>query len=318
MQHRNARLTPTGRLQAVLLVEDLGLTFEAAAAASNVAKSTLHTWVWRWREAGEQERRTLSCLMDRSSRPRRSPRMLAAADQECCCELRRRTGWGPRLIASELELPHATVHRALRRGGCSRRPKAPREAVVRFEWPCPGDLLHMDTKRYPRFTQPGHAVTGDRSRRSRGVGYDYAHTLLDDHSRLAYSELHRDERAPTVTGFVSRALAWFEAHGIVAERILTDNAFVYVKNSSLAALFEERGIRHLTTQPYRPQTNGKVERFHQTMEREWAKGMLYASHDARNQALPHWLDHYNERRRHSAIGNRPPISRVRNLLRQDS
>ena len=178
----------------------------------------------------------------------------------------------------------------------------------------------MDVSRYARFLRPGHAVTGDRSHRTRGwmqpetrVGYDYAHAIVDDHSRLAYVELHRDERAQTVTGFLERALAFFDEHEITARRLMTDNAFSYVKNRSLRELLAARGIRHLTTQAYRPRTNGKVERFHQTMAREWAYGLAYRSHHQRNQALPHWLEHYNRRRPHSSLGDRPPISRVHNV-----
>src|SRR5215216_2383654 len=135
----------------------------------------------------------------------------------------------------------------------------------------------------------------------------------NDHSRLAYAELHDDEKAATVTGFVERALAFFAVHGIEAKRLMTDNAFSYVRNRSLRELLAERGIKHLTTEPYRPRTNGKVERFHQTMAREWAYGISYRSHRQRNHALPHWLDHYNRRRPHSSLGDRPPISRVHNV-----
>jgi transposase InsO family protein len=149
------------------------------------------------------------------------------------------------------------------------------------------------------------------------VGCDYAHAIVDDHSRLAYVELHADERAATVTGFVERALVFYAEHGIVAKRLMTDNGFSYVKNRSLHELLARKEIRHLTTQPYRPRTNGKVERFHQTMAREWAYGLAYKSHRQRNQALPHWLNHYNRRRPHSPIGDRPPISRVHNLRGQD-
>ena len=183
----------------------------------------------------------------------------------------------------------------------------------------------MDVARYARFERPGHALSGDRSQRARRwmhpetrVGYDYAHALVDDHSRLAYVELHDDERAATVTGFVERALAWFAEHGVVAKRLMTDNAWSYTHNRSLRELLASRSIRHLTTKPYRPPTNGKVERFHQTMAREWAYGMTYASHRHRNAALPYWLFHYNERRPHSSLGDRPPISRVHNVCRQDS
>jgi transposase InsO family protein len=318
MQHGNAPLTPNGRRRLVALVEEEGFTFEAAAAASNVAKSTAHTWVTRWREAGKAERRDLSCLRDRSSRPHHSPKMLSEADHERCCEVRRRTGWGPRLVASEVGIPHATVHRALRRRGCSRVPREPRQAALRYEWPCPGNLLHMDTKRHARFVEPGHAVTGVRTRRSRGAGWEFVHTLVDDCSRLAYSEIHDDERAATVTAFTRRALDWFLARGIVTERLLSDNAWVYVKNKGLAQLLEERGIEHWRTKPYSPQTNGKVERLQQTMDREWARGLSYRSSADRRAALPHWLDHYNESRLHSALGNRPPMARVRDVLGHDT
>jgi transposase InsO family protein len=318
MQHRNAPLTPNGRRRLVALVEEEHLTFKAAAAALNVAQSTAHTWVMRWREAGEEQRRDLSCLADRSSRPHRSPRMLSEVDHERCCEVRERTGWGPRLVASEVGIPHATVHRALKRRGCSRRPREPRAKVVRYEWPCPGNLLHVDTKRHARFLEPGHAVTGVRTRGSSGVGWEFVHTLVDDCSRLAYSEIHDDERADTVTAFTRRALDWFLARGIVTERLLSDNAWTYVKNKSLAQLLGERGIEHWRTKPYSPQTNGKVERLQQTMDREWARGLTYRSSADRRAALPHWLDHYNESRRHSALGNRPPMARVRDVLGHDT
>jgi transposase InsO family protein len=306
----------------VALVEDDGLTFEAAAAASNVSRSTAHGWVWRWRRAGEGQRRDLSCLEDRSSRPHRSPRMLSEADHDRCCKVRLRTGWGPRLIASELGVPHATVSRCLRRRGLSRRPAAPREAVRRFEWPCPGDLLQMDTKRFARFTSPGHAVTGDRSRsgaeRRERVGYELAHSMIDDHSRLAYTELHRDERGPTVVGFVERAIAFFRAHGVEPRRLQTDNAWTYTKNIALASLLEREGIAHRTIPARTPKRNGKVERYQQTLKREWGLGQRYRSSTHRAEALPHWLEHYNHTRRHSSIGDRPPITRIRDVLRQDS
>ena len=322
MQHANAPLTPNGRLRMVELVVDGGLTFEAAAAASNVAKSTVWEWVRRWRRASDQERRSLACLQDRSSRPHTSPRMLDPAEQERICAARRRTGWGPRLIATEVGHPHATVHATLRRNGCSRQPRAPREAVVRFEWPCPGDLLQMDTKRFARFSSPGHAVTGDRTRlsadRRAQVGYEFAHSVIDDHSRLAYTELHPDERAETVTAFVERALAFFAARAIQPRRLQTDNAWIYTKNRELAALLADHRIEHRTIPPRTPKRNGKVERYQQTLKREWGLGQRYRSSNHRARALPHWLDHYNEQRRHSAIGNQPPLSRVRNLPRQDS
>ena len=159
----------------------------------------------------------------------------------------------------------------------------------------------------------GPATQSPATARTVRVGYDFAHAIVDDHSRLAYVELHDDERATTVTGFLERALAFFAEHGIVGKRLMTDNAFAYVKNRSLRELLARRGIKHLTTEPYRPRTNGKVERFHQTMAREWAYGLAYRSHRQRNEALPHWLEHYNRRRPHSSLGDRPPINRVHNV-----
>jgi transposase InsO family protein len=320
MQHANAPLTPTGRLRLVALVEEDGLTFEAAAAASNVAQSTVHLWVTRWREASDEERETLSCLEDRLSRPHTSPNQVPDAEAARICERRERTGWSPRRLADEPDIArsHSTVHRVLRRGGCSRRPRPERPAVVRYEWPCPGNLLHMDVKKLGRFEGPGHALTGDRSRRSRRVGWEYVHSIVDDCSRLAYSEIHPDETAATATAFTERALDWFLEQGIVCERLMTDNAFAYTQSHSFKRLLRRRAIHHIRTRPYTPRTNGKVERFHQTLMREWAYALEYASSEARRQALPHWIDHYNERRTHSALGNRPPRARVRDVLGFDS
>ncbi len=316
--HRNAKLGLAGRYALVSAIAG-GMTLKAAAAAFSVSPATAHRWWHRWQDANEEARASLSCLFDRSSRPQRSPRQLAPELERAICECRRRTGWGPRLVAAATGFAHSTVWKVLRRAGLSRPPKPAREAANSYEWPCPGDLLHMDTSRYARFLRPGHRVTGDRSQSRRGrsvetrVGYDYAHAIVDDHSRLAFVELHDDEKAQTVTGFVERAIAFFAEHGIVAKRLMTDNAFTYVHNRSLHELLGRRGIRHLTTEPYRPRTNGKVERFHQTMAREWAYGLAYRSHRQRNQALPHWLDHYNTRRPHSSLGDRPPISRIHNV-----
>jgi transposase InsO family protein len=176
------------------------------------------------------------------------------------------------LIAGETGHAHATVWRALRRAGLSRVPRPPREQSRRYEWPCPGDLLHIDSKRFVRFSRPGHAVTGDRFRtgaeRRMRIGYEWVHSTVDDHSRLAYSELHTDERAATVTAFVERALAYYRAHGIEPKRLLSDNAFVYRHNHSLRELLARERIRHLFIPVRRPQVNGKVERYQQTLKRE--------------------------------------------------
>jgi transposase InsO family protein len=313
MAHHKARFTARGRLLVVGRVVDRGETFAQAAAWANVSTSTVWEWVARWRAACPAEQASLACLAERSSRPHHSPARVPADEEARICELRRQTGWSPRTIAVEVGRPHSTVHQVLRRGGCSRREPAERPPVIRYLWPCPGNLLHMDVKRFGRFAQPGHALTGVRVWRSRKVGWEYVHSIVDDCSRLAYSEIHDDEKAPTVTAFTRRALDWFLAHGIVAERLMTDNAFAYIHNNTFKALLHARAIDHLRTRPYTPRTNGKVERYQQTLAREWAYAMEYASSNARRASLPHWLDHYNERRTHSALGNRPPMSRVREV-----
>jgi hypothetical protein len=201
-----------------------------------------------YRSANEAERGSGAWAEDRPSTPHRQLARSSDEVHDRVCDAGRRTGWGPRLIASELGMAHATVSRCLTRRGQSRRPPAPRETVRRFEWPCPGDLLQMDTKRLARFTRPGHAVTGDRHRTGaemrQRVGWEFCHSMIDDHSRLAYTEIPRDEQAATVTAFVERALVFFAGHGISARRVQTDNAWTYVRNRGLRELLAEHGIRH--------------------------------------------------------------------------
>ena len=298
------------------------MTRRQAAAWRRVSVATVQCWVDRRRRASAEELASGSWAEDRPSTPRHQPRLSSPELHKRVCEARERSGWGPRLIASELGMPHATVSRCLERCGASRRPKPAQEEVRRFEWPCPGDLLQMDTKRFARFSRPGHAVTGDRhstgAEKRVSVGYEFAHSVVDDHSRLAYTELHLDERGETVTGFVRRALAFFADFGIEPKRLQTDNAFAYTKNAGLRELLAERGIAHRTIPPRTPKRNGKVERYQQTLKREWGLGQRYRSSRHRALALPHWLEHYNTTRRHSGIGNRPPAKRVQNVLRQNS
>jgi transposase InsO family protein len=322
MAHGNARLGPAGRRELVLLMIEKEMPERQAAACLSVSPCTAHRWKTRWLMASDADRASGRWALDRSSRPHRSPRRSSPEVEREVCDARERTGWGPRLIAGDTGIAHSTVHAILRRHGRSRAPRRPRDAFIRYEWPCPGDLLHMDIKRYPRFRRPGHAVTGDRTKtyeeKARPLGHDYFHAVVDDHSRLAYGELLADEKAATVTAFTARALAWFDACGIRVARVMTDGAMSYRCNRSLRQLLRAHGIHHIVTPPYTPRWNGKVERFHQTMEREWAKGLRYRNSTARNRALPHWLRHYNERRPHSALGGRPPISRAHNLPGQDT
>jgi len=319
--HRNARLGLAGRRALVADIES-GLSCRCAARRRGVSPSTACKWWRRWLEAAPEQRRSWSCLEDRSSRPHRSPRRLPLREEARICAARRRSGWGPRLIAGETGYPHATVWRALRRAGISRPARQPRERPRLYEWPCPGDLLHIDSKRFVRFSRPGHALTGDRYRsgaeKRMRIGYEWVHSIVDDYSRYAYSELHPDERAETVTAFVERALAHLAELGIEPKRLLSDNAFVYRHNRSLRELLQARGIEHRFIRPRRPQTNGKVERYQQTLKREWGLGRVYRTSEHRAAALSHWLDYYNRRRPHSSLGGRPPISRVHNLPRQDT
>jgi transposase InsO family protein len=310
------------RVELVELCLDQGLTRRQAAAWRRVSVSTVQYWIGRYRSASAVERASGAWAEDRPSTPRHQPARCSERVHDRVCEARERTGWGPRLIACELGMAHATVSRCLVRRGISRAPRTPRETVRRFEWPCPGDLLQMDTKRLARFTRPGHKVTGDRFRsaaeKRAGAGWEFCHSMIDDHSRLAYTEIHRDEKAPTVTAFVQRALAFFAAHAITARRLQTDNAWTYTHNRDLRDLLLERGIRHRTIPPRTPKRNGKVERYQQTLAREWAYGQRYRDSDARAAALPIWLEHYNYTRNHSSISNRPPISRVRDQPRHNT
>src|SRR3954454_11247538 len=320
MPHHRARFTARGRYEVVRRVVEHEETFAQAAAWANVSKSTVWEWVRRWRLAPPAERASLACLSERSSRPHRSPGRVPAEEERRICELRERTGWSPRRLGGQpaIARSHSTVHRVLWRAGVSRRPRPEAPAVVRYLWPCPGQLLHMDTNKLGKFCQPAHKLTGDRSRRSRRVGFEYVHSIVDDCSRLAYSEICDDETAVTVTAFTERALDFFLDHGVAAERLMTDNAFAYIHNRSLRELLDRRAIRHIRTRPYTPRTNGKVERYQQTLQREWAYALEYASSAARRASLPQWVRHYNERRTHSALGNRPPLHRVREVTGLDT
>ena len=314
MQSKRRWLPAWQRAELFSLSLDQGLSRREAASYRRVSVATVQHWIGRYRSATEADRASGMWAQDRPSTPRRQPGRVSDAVHDRVCQARERTGWGPRLIAGELGMAHATVSRCLARRGMSRMPRAAREQVRRFEWPCPGDLLQMDTKRLARFTRPGHAVTGDRYRTSAEkkarVGWEFCHSIIDDHSRLVYTELHADERADTVTAFVERALTFFAGHGITARRLQTDNAWIYIYNRGLRELLTRHGIEHRRIPPRMPKRNGKVERYQQTLAREWAYGQRYRSSSTRAAALPIWLIHYNTTRPHSAIGNRPPISRI--------
>ena len=262
MQSKRRWLPGWQRAELVGLCLDRGMSRREAASYRRVSVATVQYWIDRYRKAAEEERRSGAWAEDRPSTPHRQPGRVSDAVHDRVCEARERTGWGPRLIAGELGMAHATVSRCLARRGISRAPRAPREQVRRFEWPCPGDLLQMDTKRFARFTRPGHRVTGVRDRTGAEermkVGWEFVHSIIDDHSRLAYSESHGDERADTVVAFTERALAFYADLGITPQRLQTDNAWTYTRNSALKALLAARGVRHRTIPPRMPKRNGKI------------------------------------------------------------
>lgn len=320
--HGNAALGPAGRLALVEAIRS-GMTSRAAAAALNVAPATAHRWWHRWRGASEAERRLGRWLEDRSSRPRRQPRRLSGAEEEPILRARRETNLGPGRLAGICRRPRSTIWKVLHRHGLSQRRRAGRETYRRYEWSRPGALLHVDVARLARFNRPGHAVTGVRdmtgAEKRAGVGYVYLHCVIDDHSRYAYVEQHRDQGGDTAAAVLGRAIEHFSALGLKApEAVMSDNAFAYRKSRAFGAVLGRHGARHILTPPYTPRWNGKVERFIQTLKQEWAYAHSWPDSAERSRAMASFLRYYNRRRPHSSLGDRPPISRVHNVRGQDS
>ena len=316
MSHRNARLTVFGRR---LLVERVasGRPVAHVAAEMGVSRATAHKWVRRWRTEGE------AGLADRSSRPSTTPHRTPAAVEARVCRLRQTRKLGPARIGPIVGLPASTVHRILARHGLSRlawmdRPTG--TVIRRYERDRPGELIHVDVKKLGRIPEGGgHKVLGRQAGRKTksGVGYDYVHSAVDDHSRLAYSEIHGDEKVATCAGFMARAADFFRSHGIDRiERVLTDNAWAYRKGLAWKKVLADLGASGKLTRAYRPQTNGKVERFNRTLLEEWAYLQPYSSNDERTAALPNFLHTYNHHRCHTALGGHPPINRVNNAAGQ--
>jgi transposase InsO family protein len=288
-------------------VIEQGWTLAAAAAAAGVSVRCARKWVGRYRAAGE------AGLVDRSSAPRRVANRTPAERVAMIVRLRHLRMTAAE-IAEVLAMPLSTVSVVLKRHGLGRLGRIGLEQPLRYERSRPGELLHIDVKKLGRIDRPGHRVTGDRSdRRNQGKkGWEYVHIAVDDYSRLAYAEVLSDERATTAAGFLARALAFYRRHGVLVERVLTDNGSCY-RGVVHALACRQLGIRHLRTRPYRPQTNGKAERFIRTMLNGWAYAAIYGSSRERTAALDGWLWHYNHRRRHSALSHQPPVSRT-NLL----
>jgi transposase InsO family protein len=314
--HANAKLGLAGRRELVLAVER-GLTLRQAAICFSVSPATVHRWWHRWLEGG----RCSAALADRSSRPQRQPRRLTAAEEEPILRARRETNLGPGRLAGIVRRARSTIWKVLWRHGVSRRPRGQRQSYRRYEWSRPGALLHMDVKTLARFQAPGHRATGDRREinRNRGSGYDHLHCVVDDHSRLAYVELHPREDADTNAATLERALRFFAELGLQpAEAVMTDNALVYRRSRRFSATLQDHKLRHIRTPIYTPRWNGKVERFIQTLQNEWAYSRTWPDSHSRARSLQSFLRYYNRSRPHSSLGDRPPLSRVHNLPGQDS
>lgn len=319
--HANAKLGPAGRLALVNAIES-GMTQKAAAAAFCVAPATAHRWWRRFRSASRQELEQMSWLLDRPSRPRRSPRRLSEAEEAPILRARRETNLGPGRLAGIVRRARSTIWKVLHRHGLSRRRRGERQTFKRYQWSRPGALLHVDMAELARFRKPGHAVTGDRSKTGyetrHGLGLVYLHCVVDDRSRYAYVEQHQAKDGATAAAVLERAIEHFRGLGLrPPEAVMTDNAYVYTKARAFGEVLARCSARHIRTPPYTPRWNGKVERFICTLKTEWAQAHVWPNSDARSRALGSFIRYYNRRRPHSSLGERPPVS-VLNVCGQDS
>jgi transposase InsO family protein len=301
--HQNARSCPASRALLVERVVVAGWTVQKAAEAQGLSARSAYRWLRRYRESGQ------AGLQDRPSTPLHIPRRLGKKEQEQLLALRSLRLSGAE-IAGRLQLPRSTVSRWLRRMGLGRLPQlAPPEPIRRYEKSRPGELLHLDIKKLGRIQGVGHRITGKRQHANRGIGWDFVHVAIDDASRLAYAEILEDQRGHSATSFLKRAVGWFAKRGVKVERLLTDNGSCYLADR-FAELCRELGLKHSRTRPYRPRTNGKAERFIQTLQREWAYAFTFHASAERSALLPRYLHFYNHHRAHTALGARPPISRL--------
>jgi transposase InsO family protein len=301
--HRNAKSTPSSRLLLVRRVLYEGWSYPAAAEGAGVSERTVAKWVRRFRQAG------IAGLEDASSRPGTPAHQTPPWAVTLIQWLREQHGLPAWAIGHALKIPRSTVTAWLRRLGLNRPPVAPAVPIQRYEWPRPGDMIHVDIKPLGGIGCVGHRIHGDRRRASRGVGWEYVHVAVDDHSRIAYVEVLDDQLGPTCAAFLARAVAWFRGRGIRVRRVLTDNGSGYVSRA-FRTLCEQLHVRHRRTRAYTPRTNGKAERFIQTILREWAYAMAYATSADRRRALRPFLAYYNRRRPHASLKYEPPWSRL--------
>ena len=307
--HKNARLTPIGRAKMVERVLS-GLTLKAASRAAGVSPRTLCKWVKRFQQEGR------AGLQDRSSRPRRLFKPTPQDKVDEVIALRRQYLTGKH-IAQKVGLSRATVSRILRRVQLSRaKDLKPSEPVVRYEYGKPGGLIHVDIKKLGKFEKPGHRVTGNRMKQSNprstkkgGYGWEYVHVSIDDHSRVSYTDIFQDEKATSAVAHLKAAVAYYQKLGVKVTRVMSDNGACY-KSDAFAKACKELGLKHIRTKPYTPKTNGKAERFIQTIIREWAYARAYLTSTHRAAALPKWEHMYNWHRPHGGIKDQTPISRL--------
>ena len=302
--HKNAKTCPKSRALMVHRVLEEDRPVAQVAAEFGVSPRTVYKWVQRFCEGGA------AALEDGSSRPGVVQHQLSQEWVDLIVALRRDYHLTALRIARQLKLARSTVSAVLQRAGLSSlRKLKPKEPVVRYEHGGAGELIHMDIKRLGRFWRAGHRVTGNRSRDSQGAGWEYVHVCVDDYSRVAYVEVLPDQQKESAIAFLNRAVRWFARFGIKIHRLLTDNGSCY-RAKRFQAQCHALGIRQKYTRPYRPQTNGKAERFIQTLIREWAYARVYSTSEERRRVLPLWMTHYNEHRDHGSLGKQPPITRM--------
>ena len=309
MAHRRARLTPLDRMLLVDRVLEMGWTPAAAADAAGVSSATCYKWIRRYEQEGEPG------LLDRSSRPKVCPNAIGPKAEREILTARRRLKRGPHHLAAVLGRPRSTIYGVLRRHGRSRldHTDRPTGVPIRYEKDRPGELVHVDVKKLARIPDGGGWRKLGLSTETKGrrhLGYDYIHACVDDHSRVAYVEVHPDERGETCAMFLIRACQFFAEQGVQVETVMTDNALAYRRSGAFLTAMDTMGVVHVPIPPYHPRLNGKVERFNRTMVEEWAYIRLYTSNAVRLRALHRWVAFYNRRRPHTAVGGRPPITRL--------
>jgi transposase InsO family protein/transposase-like protein len=321
MEDRRCKLGLQGRLELVLLIEQ-GSTLRAAAAALSVAPGTAHRWWHRWRDATPADRASRVCLRTRSSRPGSCPWALSSEDEQAILVARQKTNRGPMQLAFLTGRHRSTIWKVLHRHGVSRRRRSERaQTTRRYEWTEAGALLHIDAFELPKFDRPGHWAHGDRSEphRSRNAGKVKVIGVIDDHTRLAYCELHTAENAQAVSATLKRAAAWMAQQGCgPVQAVMSDNAKCYATSFAFRDTLAELEARHILIPPYTPRWNGKIERFFRTLDTEWARSHAWPNSQQRDRALSSFLRYYNRRRPHTAARGRPPITRVQHVRGQDS